>query len=395
MSCSSRWPSPVLLLALSAMLACAGAGPVTPKEACPASPGPPKGAEQCACSNDNAESPQRPPKSESYEGEPSDEDPALSPPRRAKALTVFVQDRNKLLRSPMRYSDGRLRVQLGEAIGPVAQKSGDYRPGVEVFRFGCGFVDVDGQVVVPPRYSDCNNFSEGLAAVALPRTRLGERRKWGVIDRDGKFVIGAAFAWLSRFSEGLMVFRRGDSYGYIGTDGTVRIAPRFKRAGPFSGGFALVSNSKDVLQVIDATGRVTAGPANSHLDFGFEFPPLEPSPALLPLQSMGRFKFQSPSGEHSWATWGHYGFALPFSEGLGPVDTVLGDGRCEYIDHQGKEQFSVKCDYPQPVSDGRIVMTYDGATRWAVYDTKGQLVFDRLPTFEFLPLDPNLDPLVP
>jgi hypothetical protein len=84
--------------------------------------------------------------------------------------------------------------------------------------------------------------------------------------------------------------------------------------------------------------------------------------------------------------------AQPFSEGLGAVDSTPGDGRCEYIDQDGKEQFSVPCDWPQPVSDGRIVTIFDHDD-WAVYDAKGQLVFDSLPAFPPLPPDPNVPAL--
>ncbi len=41
-----------------------------------------------------------------------------------------------------------------------------------------GFIDFTGSFVVPPRFSRCNGFSEGLAAVCMDD-------RWGFIDRAG------------------------------------------------------------------------------------------------------------------------------------------------------------------------------------------------------------------
>ena len=44
-----------------------------------------------------------------------------------------------------------------------------------------GFIDVTGEFLISPRYSEAKNFAEGLAPV-------GVGRKLGYIDKTGKFV---------------------------------------------------------------------------------------------------------------------------------------------------------------------------------------------------------------
>jgi hypothetical protein len=49
-----------------------------------------------------------------------------------------------------------------------------------------GFVDAEGEFVIPPRYDDARSFAFGLAAV-----RLGGR--WAYIDGEGRLVIDGGF----------------------------------------------------------------------------------------------------------------------------------------------------------------------------------------------------------
>lgn len=309
--------------------------------------------------------------------------------QRRTELSVIVEDYQKLLRSPVRYSNGRLRVQIGPPLAPVMLAGSDQQAGHEMFRTGCGFVDVDGNVVVPPVFSDCNNYSEGYAAVAPKRKRAGEPRRWGVIDREGNVTLAPRFDWLSRFSEGLIGFRSGKGHGYLAPDGAVRIEPRFAQVGAFSRGFAVVLDQHSIKRVIDKEGRFVASADATKLSLSSNFPPPQAEAASFPYRDYAVLPFFDKPRMS-------YPIALPCSEGLCAVDSVLDDGRCEYVDTEGELQFAVPCDWPQPVSDGRIVAMFGGGKHWAVFDTTGRLVFDRLPDYPNATRDePGLEPLFP
>ena len=59
-----------------------------------------------------------------------------------------------------------------EALIPAGHKNGKY-----------GFVNKRGEFVIAPQFADVWNFSEGLAAVRVGRTRSG---KWGYITKRAK-----------------------------------------------------------------------------------------------------------------------------------------------------------------------------------------------------------------
>lgn len=81
-------------------------------------------------------------------------------------------------------------------------------------------------------------FYEGLAAV-----RLGA--KWGYVASDGSVKIPAKFDGAGAFSEDLAPIRRGDVWGFINREGTVTIPPRFRTVRPFSSQIAAVSTGKE------------------------------------------------------------------------------------------------------------------------------------------------------
>jgi hypothetical protein len=136
-----------------------------------------------------------------------------------------------------------------------------------------GYVDVDGKVVIEPRFVQAHAFSEGLAAVKLSH----EAQSWGYIDREGTQVIepswtsagpfqdgragvvarrGGATVYIDRqgkevftmspgamglLSEGLAIAAfSGGPYGYSDRNGVMVIPPAFTQAGPFQEGLARV-----------------------------------------------------------------------------------------------------------------------------------------------------------
>ncbi|MDP6358655.1 MAG: WG repeat-containing protein [Planctomycetota bacterium] len=137
-----------------------------------------------------------------------------------------------------------------------------------------GFVDLDGNMFIQPRFSYARHFREGLALVCLgdltgfidktgeiaiepqfsqPYVLIGFsdglfpvsiRNKWGYIDKTGKIVIGVKFDLARRFSEGLgrvlIGGVRDGKWGFIDKTGAYSIPPRFHWASGFKNGLANV-----------------------------------------------------------------------------------------------------------------------------------------------------------
>src|SRR2546421_11859187 len=78
----------------------------------------------------------------------------------------------------------------------------------------------------------------GQSGQPAPRLRpIQQNGKWGYIDGTGKVVIEPRFSWAEEFSEGLAAFENEDGkYGYIDETGKVVIEPKFDNWTEFSEG---------------------------------------------------------------------------------------------------------------------------------------------------------------
>ena len=82
-----------------------------------------------------------------------------------------------------------------------------------------GFIDRLGREVVPCKYIDCGNFSEGYAAVCKI---VNEKYRWTYIDKKGNLISDFKYSSIDdsereaeSFHEGLVVVCKGTDYGYM------------------------------------------------------------------------------------------------------------------------------------------------------------------------------------
>jgi hypothetical protein len=102
-----------------------------------------------------------------------------------------------------------------------------------------GFIDLDGEVAIPPAYYSLSQFSDGLARVSVFED---DEEVFGFIDKKGKVVIEPKFRFAQEFSDGRAVAFLSDGvYGFIDKKGKWAIAPQFEDAEDFSDGLAAVS----------------------------------------------------------------------------------------------------------------------------------------------------------
>lgn len=84
------------------------------------------------------------------------------------------------------------------------------------------------------KYDQCSNkFSSGLAKVQ-------KDFKYGFIDRNGELVVPLKYDYAYDFSEGLAIVRKGKYFGYINSKGKEVIPLKYQSALPFQNGEALV-----------------------------------------------------------------------------------------------------------------------------------------------------------
>lgn len=127
-----------------------------------------------------------------------------------------------------------------------------------------GYIDERGRIVVELQYAALRDFSEGLAAAAIPNMNKEEKRsyrdlsrhklRWGYVDRNGQIVIPMNFLYAGDFSENLAhvdvgtnsqsMCERTSKFGYIDKTGAFIIEAAFASAEPFHNGEARVSKGR-------------------------------------------------------------------------------------------------------------------------------------------------------
>jgi len=115
-----------------------------------------------------------------------------------------------------------------------------------------GAMDTTGKIVIEPQYRGELKFSQGLAEVSIDG-------KTGYIDTDGKIVVPAIYEQERRFFEGLAAVRSGGRWGFVNTSGQLAVPIKFDQARDFHGGFAaVVVDGK--WGIIDNTGKMVVAP---------------------------------------------------------------------------------------------------------------------------------------
>lgn len=123
-----------------------------------------------------------------------------------------------------------------------------------------GYADLNGVIVIEPRFQYARPFMEKKALV-YTANKDGATR-WGVIDAEGQWLVRPVFEQVEKFCHGLAAARistnDGARWGYINASGEWQIEPQFSRADDFKAERALVKlpNAKTV--IIDLSGAQVA-----------------------------------------------------------------------------------------------------------------------------------------
>lgn len=183
-----------------------------------------------------------------------------------------------------------------------------------------GFINANGEEVVPCIYEDAQNFSEGLS-------RIKKNGKYGFINSKGEEVIPCKIHFASSFSEGLsLIKKKNGKYGFINPKGKVAIPCIYDGASDFSEGLAIIETN-------------------------------------------GKYGYINTKGKE--VTPCTYDYAHDFSEGLAIVRNRA--GKYGFIDANGKEIIPFIYDNAQNFSEGLAFVKKD--SQWRLINPKGEEIF--------------------
>ena len=175
------------------------------------------------------------------------------------------------------FSDGLGRIEEdGQNSPPNSRRVGfidkqgtqviDFFDGAEDFSEGLaavrvnwkwGFIDMTGDIVIPPVYGLVDSFSEGYTSVEC------ENDKYAFIDKTGAQITNCSFDDTSSFNEGLAGVLLGGKWGYINSKGEFAIKPQYSYGHDFLNGIArvrIIKNDWFYEGYIDRQGKYVIKP---------------------------------------------------------------------------------------------------------------------------------------
>jgi len=148
---------------------------------------------------------------------------------RAKDAFIF-EDGKKQVSFMGNFSDDRCRVVLKNPNSESRQK------------YYMGYLDVDGNMVIPAKLYDCRDFADGVAPV-----RTKHNSPWKYIDKEGQTVIEDSYYDAYPFSEdrAVIVDKEG-RYGCINRKGETIIQPRLAYLGETHEGMSIFTDGRRI-----------------------------------------------------------------------------------------------------------------------------------------------------
>ncbi|GAA0736116.1 WG repeat-containing protein [Clostridium oceanicum] len=129
----------------------------------------------------------------------------------------------------------------------------------------CGYLDREGNEVIPAKYEDGTSFNSGKAIVKI------HDNNYSLINKEGKILNSYSYFYVGEPREGLLQFKKSadSKYGYIDESGKIIINPIFYMAFPFLNGRAVVCTSEnfaDGYGLIDKMGRYVIPPKFNNMN---------------------------------------------------------------------------------------------------------------------------------
>lgn len=236
-----------------------------------------------------------------------------------------------------------------------------------------GFIDVNGNKVIPTQFNQCGKFSEGLAGC------LSKASKFSYIDRTGKTVFTLDNHCVSsEFHDGLAVFasmKKDESKegqggfvpgkcGFIDKTGKTVIEAKYELVKEFSQGRAAVKLN-DKWFFIDQNGNQIGNTFDKATSF---------SESLAAVRTQSKWGYIEPSGKLIIPQT--FDDAQKFSDGLAAVrvGNLVG-----FIDRTGKTVIEPQFKDTFPFTQG-LAAVKNASNLWGFIDKSGKVVIE--PAFD-------------
>lgn len=176
-----------------------------------------------------------------------------------EAITSFSEGRAQVLDNDGYYvinEQGHVLTKKSYSfIGAYHDKRAIFADTTSEGKYLYGYLDQDGNEVIPLQYEMAHDFHNGKAVVRV------REKEHALIDRAGKILQTYPYYTVGVLREGKMSFQKdlSDLFGYIDERGDIVIKPQFRTAQQFQNDRAIVSNEKNHWNrygLIDQNGKV-------------------------------------------------------------------------------------------------------------------------------------------
>ncbi|QVK19086.1 WG repeat-containing protein [Mycoplasmatota bacterium] len=123
-----------------------------------------------------------------------------------------------------------------------------------------GYLDSAGEVVIPIKYKEANDFNNHKAVV--------KATKYQLIDLEGNILQEYPYAYVGNYGEGRLVIKIQDKCGYINETGEVIINPQYQICHAYKDDYAIVNQEQELYNtygLIDLEGKELFKPIYNHL----------------------------------------------------------------------------------------------------------------------------------
>ncbi|MGK5508802.1 WG repeat-containing protein [Brevibacillus formosus] len=234
-----------------------------------------------------------------------------------------------------------------------------------------GYINESGKLVIPAKFNNASNFTNGRAIVEFWEGKpLALKR--AIIDRNGKVISELKFDYEGDYQDGLVLVSNstpnGSSlYGYADIRSGKMITPiQYTHAQSFSEGLAAVSINGQETGFIDSTGRMVIEPK---FRFAGNF---SEGLAVAALKTENGSKLGYIDYKGKWIIEPLYDDAQPFSEGLAAVRV---GGKWGYIDRSNQWILKPQYKYANIFIAGLAANSIDDTgTTWGYINKQGKIV---------------------
>ena len=100
-----------------------------------------------------------------------------------------------------------------------------------------GFINKDGEEIIPCKYEDADNIPDGLI-------RVKSAEGWGFVNENGEEIISCKYEYAGAFSDGLARVKSAEGWGFVNKNGEEIISCKYEDADDFFDGLARVQSKE-------------------------------------------------------------------------------------------------------------------------------------------------------